>query len=132
MDNVESNDDIHPTHFTHTNRQAYVTEVLQSSLTGRLHADATGRFPDRSQSGNQYVLVTYHEDSNYIHMELLPDRSAVSYVDAYRRILSFFRSHGVTIDIIRTDNETSSDLEQYMRTERVSREYVPPQNKSTN
>ena len=32
----------------------------------RLYTDDTGRFPVRSRSGNQYIMVAYHCDSNAI------------------------------------------------------------------
>ncbi len=43
-------------------------------LTGRHDIDATGRLPVASVAGNQYVLVMFCEDENYIHTEPLRKR----------------------------------------------------------
>jgi hypothetical protein len=35
--------------------------------TERIHSDGTGRFPVKSNLGNQYMIIFYDKDSNYIH-----------------------------------------------------------------
>ena len=47
-----------------------------------IYFDVTGRFPFQSEEGFEYMLVTVYK--NYIHVEPMKDRTAPSYVKAYR------------------------------------------------
>jgi len=80
-----------------------------------IYFDATGRFPFDSYDGQKYFLICVYK--NYIHAELMPDRSAPSYVTAYRSAIDFFRSKGHVFSIARLDNETSSLLERFFTDE---------------
>jgi len=94
------------------------------------HADITGRFPSISRRGHQYMLLSVW--NNYIHIELMKNRTAPEYVRAYSATLVFFASIGHKIDIMRLDNETSADLDNFLRTNLSSVEFVPPGNHRAN
>ena len=95
--------------------------------TQRIHSDGTGRFPVRSNSGNQHMIIFYDEDSNYIHVETTPDRSAGSAVQAYKNALELFNKKHGKRKIARLDNETSGKLETYLTVEHhLDLEFVPP------
>ena len=85
--------------------------------------DATGKFPFTSYDNSAYVLICVYK--NYIHAETMPDRTAPSYVAAYRSAFKFFRKLGHVFSIARLDNETSALLEQFMEIEaKVNHEYI--------
>ena len=46
------------------------------------HMDGTGKFILPSHIANWYILVFYMEDPNYIHFELIKQRTAECYVEA--------------------------------------------------
>ena len=95
------------------------------------HSDATGRFPVRGKNGSNYVLVSVFK--NYIHIVPFPDRTAESYVQAYRETIKFFSAFGECVGVIRLDNETSDTLETFFREEVKKKfEYCPPDNHRTN
>ena len=48
-----------------THHVSYALIDLAQNATG--HMDLTGRFPKRSSSGNEHVLVGYHLDANCTH-----------------------------------------------------------------
>jgi len=73
-----------------------------------LHSDAAGEFPFESYEGNKYILVSVF--LNYIHVEPLQDRSAPSYIKAYRAIVDFYKSFGFPISLLRLDIESSEAL----------------------
>jgi hypothetical protein len=99
--------------------------------TFALYSDATGRFPFESFKGNNYILVSVF--LNYIHVEPLPDRSAASYVKAFRATINFFKSFGFPISIQRLDNESSEALESFFVNEaRLPFQYVSANNKRSN
>jgi len=94
------------------------------------HSDLTGRLPVTSKSGKKYILVFVYK--GYIHMEATATRTAHDYVAAHERAYQFYKSHGHTFDIMRLDNETSSDLEAFFKAANILSDYVPPLNHRAN
>ena len=89
-------------------------------------ADLTGRFPVRSHDGFEYILVVRHR--GYIHLVPLKNRTALSYVSAYKSVVSFFSSLSHPLTHLLLDNETSSHLTDYFVSISLAFQYVPPQN----
>jgi hypothetical protein len=50
--------------------------------TGMVYTDPSGKFLVLSVSGNQYILVMYEYDSNYIHAKPMIDRTGPSIIAA--------------------------------------------------
>ena len=109
------------------------THVIYTRIerTHRNFMDSSGRFPVKSRSGNEYVLAMYNYDGNYIHIETMK-RGKGRLLDAYKRGHSFFKAHGCQVKFERLDNETSKELEDFMRLEEISFQYVPPNCKRRN
>lgn len=97
-----------------------------SDHSGHNFVDGTGRFPVPSSQGNQYVLVMYSWDSNYIHHELMKNRSAVELTAAYKRGITFYATHGFKPSFQRIDNEAPQVLLDFMRQEDISFQKAPP------
>lgn len=96
-----------------------------------LHADmAGGQMPVTSQCGNNFNLVAVF--ANNISIIPMRNREAPSYVAAHRKIREYYRERGLTPKILRLDNETSSLLKDYMASEGVRMQYVPPSNHRAN
>ena len=55
---------VSPSHNTKTNDVAYM--IVNKKELSAAYTDLTGRFPCKSNRGNQYVLVGYHYDGNCI------------------------------------------------------------------
>ena len=53
-------------------------------LTGKLYTYQTGRFPVTPSKGKKYILITYHYDSNTIHVEPQKTRSGLDLKTAYQ------------------------------------------------
>ena len=58
-----------------------------NDTSGKSYSDLTGRFPNRSVTGNLYVLVLYSYDDNAILVEALKSRSDTDQLAAYERII---------------------------------------------
>ena len=102
-----------------------ITTMLE--CTKRIHTDGTGRFPIKSMSGNQYMIIFYEEDGNYIHIEVIGDRTASAAIQAYSNALTLFNKKHGKRKIARLDNETSGKLETYLIAEhQLELEFVPP------
>ena len=88
-----------------------------------IYFDATGKFPFDATDGSKHFLICVYK--NYIHAELLPNRSAQAYVKAYRAAIMFFRSKGHVFSLARLDNETSAELEHLLDTElKIAYQYI--------
>jgi len=79
----------------------------------KLFTDDMGRFPVRSRSGNQYIMLAYHCDSNAILVEPFQSRADRHRIPAYTRLMSRLQARGHTVDHQVLDNECSAE---YIRT----------------
>ena len=52
------------------------TIIDSKELESKSYSDQTGRFPVRSTSGNQYIVMLYHYDTNSIHAVPIKSRHA--------------------------------------------------------
>jgi hypothetical protein len=95
-----------------------------------IFVDATGRYPGQSIDGFEYHLVSVFK--NYIHIELLPDRTAQSYVKAYTDTFAFFAKSKHFIRNVVFDKETSEALENHLTKSEVKFQIVSPGNKRSN
>ena len=86
------------------------TEDLQD-----LHVDLAGRFPYKSKRGKQYIAVIFSEETNYIHFELLCNRTAAEIARAYKAAIDFFEERNIGTKVMHLDGETSDELESYIK-----------------
>ena len=71
--------------------------------------DDTGRFPVRSRSVNQYLMVAYHCDTNTILIKPFQTREDRPHIPAYTRIMTRLKTRGHIIDHQVLNNEASKE-----------------------
>lgn len=103
-----------------------------SKPTGQNFTDTTSKMPFPSKHGNQYILIMYCHDANYIHAETLHNKSGPEFLKAYRRGTEFFQKTGFKPIYERMDNETSQSLQNYFQENNITIQYVPPHMHRTN
>ena len=96
------------------------------------YIDATGRFPQRSSRGHEYILIGYHYDGNTILATPLKDRSATSLTNAWKTMHTTFNESTEAPNIYVLDNEKSNELINAFTIHNVSYQLVPPHNHRTN
>ena len=74
---------------------------------GKLYTDDTGQFLVRSHSGNQYLMVAYHCDTNAILIETLQTREDHHRIPAYTRIMTCLKNRVHVVDQQVLENEAS-------------------------
>jgi hypothetical protein len=94
--------------------------------TGRTFSDQTGRFILPSSKGNNYLFVLYDFDSNSIHAEPIPDRTAESILAAFTVTHAKLVTAGLRPKLHRLDNECSTILKQFMLDEDIDFQLTPP------
>ncbi len=93
----------------------------------KLYTDDMGRFPIRSRSGNQYIMLAYHSDSNAILVEPFQSRHDRHRIAAHGRIMTRLKEKGHTVDHQILDNEASKDYRQTITQDwKATYQLVPP------
>jgi hypothetical protein len=94
--------------------------------------DLTGRFPVKSEDGNEYILVTTYK--GYTHLTPQPNKTAQAYVTSFQFIFRFFRMHGHVITNLISDNETSLTARNFFSSPNINCDvqYVSPNNHRAN
>ena len=80
----------------------------------QLFIEDTGRFPVRSCSGNQYLMVAYHCETNAILIESFQTREERHRIPAYNRIMTRLKTHGHVINHQVLDNKASKEYCQHV------------------
>ena len=94
--------------------------------------DLTGKFPYISRRGNQYILVGYHYDANYIAAVPIKKRTAGEITKGWEALHSKFSQAGVTPTKYVMDNETSKELIAALEKKQLSYQLAPPHMHRTN
>jgi hypothetical protein len=99
---------------------------------GTIYSDLTGKFVTESSQGNNYLLVVYDADSNHIFAEPIASRQASVILKAYQRIHQKLVDSGASPTMHVTDNEAAQPLIQYLKSQNVQFQLVPPDNHRAN
>jgi len=120
---------------------------VEEVLSGRAHSDATGAFPVRAHSRALYQVIFYHEDLNFIHVEITKSRSGPDLLAALQRAVKFFTDRGASpslihyiktdstnasVKIVRMDNECSELTKDWLATTDITLELAPVAQHRTN
>ena len=103
------------------NNHAYVHVFV---LTETMHSDLTGKFPVTSFSEMQYIIISVLD--GYVHVEAMKSRHHLEYIAAYKRTINFFSKLGRKPIFQRLDNQTSTALELFARSNGISIQYCAP------
>jgi len=95
---------------------------------GTIYSDPTGKFIISSSQGNNYILVVFDGDSNYIFAEPIPSRSSEQILRAYTKIHDLLTSRGIDPKMHICDNEASTLLKRFLSSKGVSYQLVPQTN----
>ena len=80
--------------------------------TSKLYTDYCGCFPIRSRSGNEYIIIAYHCDSNITLQAPFANRKNKHRIRAYNSIMKRLDDRGHQVDVQLLDNEVSADFKR--------------------
>jgi hypothetical protein len=92
-----------------------------------LHLDYTGHLPERCETGTLYFLVACH--GSYIHLKPLTNLRGPETAAAITAAVECFRNHGVVLNKIRMDNQSSLEVRAAATTLHLTWELVNPYQK---
>ena len=78
----------------------------------KLYTDDCGRFPIRSWSGNEYIIIEYHCGSNKILQASFVNRKDKHRTRAYNSIMKRLADRVNHVDVQILDNEFSTDFKK--------------------
>ena len=104
----------------------YAAILDPATPTGRTYSDLTGRFPIQSNRGANYILVVYEYNSNVIIVRLLRNRTASEITRVFQSVIQYLHTRGLCSRLHTLDNEASAILRDYLRSEDVEYQFVPP------
>jgi hypothetical protein len=90
-------------------------EVYWRLEVQRVDGDLTAPFPVVGIDGVRYFLISVYVDEGYIHSEPVNDRTAGALAAAYEKTIAFFRDLAGEVEMLRIDNETSTELYSLFR-----------------
>jgi hypothetical protein len=74
----------------------------------KLFTNGTGRFPVRACSDNQYVMMAFYANGNFILQQAFKSNGDRHCIAAYNTITTCLAAHGLSVDLQILDNEASS------------------------
>jgi hypothetical protein len=89
-----------------------------------ISSELMGKFPFPTLSGWNYILVSTLK--GYVYFELLRKRTAPEYLRAYKAMYTFYAGLGKTPTIQRLDNDSSNELQHFLKEAQVKIELVAP------
>ena len=88
------------------NKPANKLHVFECAVA-TLCNDDCGRFPIRAQSGNQYIMVAYHDKANVILIKGFQTSHNRHRIPAYNAIMQRLKDWGIKVTNQVLDNEAS-------------------------
>ena len=88
---------------------------LSNKAKRLMYTNQTGRFPQKSSRGHQYIMVLIKMDSNTILVEVMKTQSTGEIIRAYQVIVNHLRSTGVTPKMHIIDNECSAKFKETIK-----------------
>ncbi len=82
--------------------------IIVTKPLSKLFTNHTGRFPIRACSGNQYFMIAFHANSNFILQQALKSKSNRYRIAVYSTIMTRLATQGLSIDLQILDNKASA------------------------
>ena len=109
-----------------------VAQLVPFEAKNKGYMDLTGRFPHKSSSGNEYILIVYDYDSNAILAEALSSRRGAEIKRGWKVIHEKLKYGGNCPNIYVLDNECSHHLKTAITDKNIKWQLATPYLHRTN
>ena len=89
--------------------------LFQVTPISKLYTDDTGHFPIHTCSGNQYIMIAYHCNTNLILAVPFKSRKDNQRLLAYNKIMQRLSDHKLTVNLQILDNEASTEYKRVIK-----------------
>ncbi len=93
---------------------------------GQIFTDQTGHFPVTSNRGNNYIVLFYVVDANFIKSYPIKSWHQTKLITAYNDVYQYLCIRGYRPKLHCLDNETSQDVEIFITEQNAKHQYTPP------
>ena len=114
------------------NRKTNLVFMTVTEAEGFISSDQTGKFPRKSNKGNQYICVFYIFDPNFIKGIPIKSRKKEELLRAYEEVYAWCTQRGYKPQLHKMDNETSKDVEDFIASQNTRHQLTPPDMHRTN
>eukprot|EP00804_Cyclotella_cryptica_P015310 CCRYP_005417-RA/>CCRYP_005417-RA protein AED:0.07 eAED:0.07 QI:0/-1/0/1/-1/1/1/0/1190 len=121
-----------PPDITDTTCNVFCFAALADKHHGTMYTDATGTLPAVTLEGNQYYLVAYAYDPNYIYAIPLRNLRDESIMTAFEHVFQDLKTKGYKPTFNVTDNQATTPIKTYSNTEDCKWQFVEPHNHRVN
>jgi hypothetical protein len=103
------------------------TLIFSEVNLATLFTDNLGRFPIRAMSGNQYIMLAYHNAPNVILVQHFQSKVDHHCIPAYNAIMKRFKARGIKVDLQVLNNEASAAyIQSITEVWKCKHQKVPP------
>ena len=96
-------------------------------LLSKLFTDDMGHFPIRAMSGNQYIMLAFHEQANVILVQPFKTKADTHPIPAYNTIMTRLKTCNLGVNLQILDNKASAAYINCIKNEwHCSHQNVPP------
>jgi hypothetical protein len=106
--------------------------MTTNKISSMLFSNQLGWFPITSNRGNKYVVIFYIYDANFVKSVPIKSRSQEELLRAYRLVYAYLTAQGFKPQLHKMDNETSHNIETFIRKENTCLQNTPPYIHCTN
>ena len=125
-DHIELQNDFSPRQESPTPSNNIMSIIIPFVCPRTAYCDLTGKFPFKSSRGNQYIMVFYNYDANYINAITLRTRQAGEIKNAFEQHTTLLQQSGITPSMFILDNEISNDFKNSLNKYKIPYQLVPP------
>ena len=134
---LEMDEDMHPKHKDKTSEGEKVNNIfcfaaLAEKESGTVYTDATGALPVMSVDGQQYYVVVYDYDTNYIDAVAVEDLKDETIVATIQKCFEQMEENGLNPRLNITDNQAVRPLKAFLKTKDCNWQFVEPHNHRVN
>ncbi len=125
-------DTINPVAQKPNNAMTNLVYMLIHNITGQIFMDQTGHFPITSNQGHAYFVIFYGYNANFISSIPTKNCTKEEILCAYQLAYDYLTCCSFKPLLHKMDNETSKDVEDFIKSQQTTFQYTPPDIHCTN
>ena len=106
--------------------------ALADKQHGTIYTDANGALSARSLDGNQYYLIAYDYDTNYIFAVPITGMTDDYIIAGFKTVFAQLRDKGYKPTFNVPDNQAALSIKRYLKTQECAWQFVKPSNHRVN
>jgi hypothetical protein len=107
------------------NAMTNLVYMLIKDITDQIFMDQTGHFPVTSNRGHAYLVIFYVYDVNFISSVPIKNCTKEELLRTYQLAYKYLTCRSLKPLLHKMDNETSKDVEDFIKSQQTTLQYTP-------